>query len=323
MDRAVYEKNLIENVIASIENHGGKNCLSSIILTGSFGRDEPTYMVEPEGRLQLKSDVEVALIFPESAQKNAVAALIQKVSSEFEENLNLMSIDEKRVRKAYNFNFSLRVPKYKTIFTYDLFNGSKTIWGRDFISEKKIALSDVDPYEAKRLVANRIGELVYLQDTVRMDEKAYLRMQWKGKLVLAIVSAWLISEGEYVSSYHGQYERAKKNIGKVESLFGKGFFEEYEKVFSFLRESGVPYEIEDNLLASYVRNIERCFKEIKKPKANSISRLIKYVLKYVKTGREYGIIGFENNILQALISDFGNQTERLKMDAEIWHRVLY
>ena len=323
MDRAVYEENLIGNIIASIEKHGGKECLSSIILTGSFGRGEPTYVVEPAGGLQLKSDVEIALIFPKFSQKNAVTTLIQTVSSEFEENLNLMSINEKRVRKAYNFNFSLRVPRYKTIFTYDLFNGSKTIWGRDFIGEKKIALSNIDPYEAKRLVANRIGELVYLQDIAESDKRAYLRMQWKGKLVMSIVSAWLILEGEYVSSYHGQYESLKKSIEKVENLLGKGFFAEYEKVFEFLRENGAPYEIADDLLTSYIRNIDQYLKKIKNPKVNSTSRLMKYVLKYMKTGGKYGIVGFENNILQALISDYGKQSKRLVTDAEIWRRVLY
>lgn len=175
MDRKTYERDLIENVIASIEKHGGKDCLSSIILTGSFGRGEPTYTVGDDGEPQLKSDVEIALVFPDSSKKQAVEQLIGTVSSEFTEELNLMAINEKRVRKAYNFNFSMRVPKYKTIFTYDLFNGSRTIWGRDFIEENTITVAEIDPYEAKRLVANRIGELVYLQNSADDSSKDYLR----------------------------------------------------------------------------------------------------------------------------------------------------
>ena len=209
MEKAVYEEKLIENVISSVEKYGGKNCLSSIILTGSFGRNEPTYAMDADGNLKLKSDVEIAFVFPKSSQKRLVEDLIRSVSSEFNEELNLMAINEKRVRKAYNFNFSVKVPKYKTIFTYDLFNGSRTIWGRNFIQEQTIALTDVDPYEAKRLVANRIGELTYLQNSANQEEIKYLRLQWKGKLMLAIVSAWLICEDEYVSSYHGQYDKAR------------------------------------------------------------------------------------------------------------------
>ena len=325
MDKVVYEKNLIDNINTSIKQHGGMDCLSSIILTGSFGRGEPTYIMGTNGDIQLKSDVEIALVFPNSSQKKAVEKLILSVSSEFTEELNLMAVNEKRVRKGYNFNFSFRTPKYKTIFTYDLFNGSRTIWGKDFIGEKEITLADIDPYEAKRMVANRIGELIYLQDTVDVDKKEYLRMQWKGKLILAIVSAYLICEGDYVSSYHGQYEKIKKNKECAERLIGKGFFTEYDNSFVYLRENGASYEVPDRLLISYVKNIDQYFrkKELRRPKVNSVSRLIKYTLKYVKSGMEYGIFGFENNILQSLISDFWKKSEQLSRDADVWHKVLY
>lgn len=325
MDRKTYEMDLIENVIASIEKHGGKDCLSSIILTGSFGRGEPTYTVGDDGEPQLKSDVEIALVFPDSSKKQAVEQLIGTVSSEFTEELNLMAINEKRVRKAYNFNFSMRVPKYKTIFTYDLFNGSRTIWGRDFIEENTITVAEIDPYEAKRLVANRIGELVYLQNSADDSSKDYLRKQWKGKLVLAIVSAWLICEGEYVSSYHGQYQKLYSKEKEAEKTIGKGFLGEYEKVFCFLRENGCEYETPDELLVDYVKKMDRYFKQksIRKPKVNSVSRLMKYTIKYIKIGMKYGLIGFEDNILQALISDYWNRTDKVTADAEVWHRVLY
>ena len=50
MRRAVYEEKLIDGIIASVEKHGGNDCLSSIVLTGSFGRGEPTYFTEKIGR---------------------------------------------------------------------------------------------------------------------------------------------------------------------------------------------------------------------------------------------------------------------------------
>lgn len=324
MDKKAYEKKLIENVIVSIEKHGGKECLSSIILTGSFGRGEPTYTLEFDEKLRLKSDVEIALIFQNSYQKKKVKCLIDAVSSEFVEDLNLMAINEKRVRKAYNFNFSLCVPKYKTIFTYDLFNGSRTIWGRDFIGENMLTVAEIDPYEAKRLVANRIGELIYLQNSVNVD-RDYLRKQWKGKLMLAIVSAWLICEEEYVSSYHEQYQKMHGRRAAVEKVFGKTFLREYEKVFRFLREDGFEYDTPDELLVGYVQRMDKYFKQqsIRKPKVNSASRMVKYTIKYIRTGMKYGIMGFENNILQSLIVDFWKKSDRLSEDADVWHRVLY
>lgn len=325
MRRAVYEEKLIDGIIASVEKHGGNDCLSSIVLTGSFGRGEPTYFTESNGELKLKSDVEIALIYPNLFQKKQIQRLMHNVSAEFEENLNLMPLNENRVRKTYNFNFSFRVPKYKTIFTYDFFNGSKTIWGRNFLKEKNISLAEVDPYEAKRLVANRIGELVYLSGYENGKEKDFLRKQWKGKLVLAIASAWLICNREYVSSYSEQNENLKKNVEKIEKLMGEGFWNEYDAAFSFLRESGEVYEIPDYKLMDYIKRIDQYFNEknLKIPKVNSTSRRIKYIVKYCKTGMKYGIIGFENNILQALIEDYWKQSKRVFEDADIWYRVLY
>lgn len=325
MNKALYEENLINSVIASIEKYGGSDYLSSIILTGSFGRDEPTFSLDSNGKTVLKSDVEIALVFSKSSQKKEVKKLMQRVCLDFEEELNLMAINEKRLRKAYNFNFSLCVPKYKTIFTYDLYNGSKTIWGKDFIGKKTILLADVDPYEAKRLVANRIGELTYLSNLANEEKNDYLRMQWKGKLVLAIVSAWLISEKKYVSSYHGQFYITKIDQKQIEKLFGQGFFAVYEKVFYFLREDGEQYDVPDKLLSSYVKSIDLYFKEkeINAPKVNSFSRIIKYTFKYIKSGMKYGYYKYEDNIVQALITDFWTESNRLSEDADVWHRVLY
>lgn len=144
-------------------------------------------------------------------------------------------------------------------------------------------------------------------------------------MILAIVSAWLICEGEYVSSYHGQYEKLKEKKEEAERVIGKFFFTEYDKVFVFLRENGMAYEVSDKILINYVKNMDQYFtkKELKGPKVNSISRLLKYILRYMKTGIGYGIFGFENNILQSLIFDFWKKSDRLSKDADIWHKVLY
>lgn len=325
MIKQEYEKNLIQSIIASIERHGGKEFLSSIILTGSFGRGEPTFTLDHNGNLSLKSDVEIALIYPNPFQKNRIEKLIEAVSQEFNEELNLMAITEKRVLKAYNFNYSIMVPKYKTIFTFDLFNGSYKIWGTDYIGRYNVDISDVDVYEAKRLVANRIGELVYLSQTADEESKAYLYMQWKGKLMLAIVSAWLICEEQYVSSYRGQYEKIKESRNVIESELSFDFFEEYNKVFKFLRERGCPYEVPDRLLRSYVKKINQYFiaKSIKTPKVNSFSHLVKYYIKYIKAGTKYGLVNFEDKILQELIDGYCKNKSNLGNIADVWHRVLY
>ena len=321
-----YEKDLLERVLSSILQKGGDCLLSSIVLTGSFGRSEPTYTVREDGSFQLKSDVEIALIFTHTFQKKKVEKLIGAVSAEFEEDLNLMAISEQRVRKACNFNMSFVEPRKKTVFTFDLFNGSKTIWGQELLQLKAISAFDVDPYEGKRLIANRIGELVYLQGNHKTNAGSReLRMQWKGKVMLAIASAWLIITGEYVSPYREQYEKIKRSSRDVNNVLGSAFFAEYEKTFLFLRCNGQPYEVCDNNLYSFVKRMDEHLSSrgINKPRINTVSRRVKYIIKYLKAGMPYGLRNFEEIILQKLIDSFYLQSKDLNDIAQIWHHVLY
>ena len=64
-------------------------------------------------------------------------------------------------------------------------------------------------------------------------------------------------------------------------------------------------------------------KKLDRPKVNSVSRILKYMSKYMRTKKQYGIFRFENHILQALITDYSCKDVRLNEDAEVWHRVLY
>lgn len=325
-DIQIYENELLERILKRIEQKGGKELLSSIILTGSFGRNEPSYVFEADGTFQLKSDIEIALIFRRTSSKKRVEELIRAVSADFEEDLNLMAISEKRVKNAHNFNLSFQEPKYKTIFTYDLFNGSRTIWGQDLIGRKVVPVSEIDPYEGLRLVANRIGELVYLQTSSSDPAKvSALRVQWKGKLMLAIGSAWLLSKGEYVSSYRGQYENIKKYAQMANGSLDGAFFVEYEKVFCFLRSNGAPYEVQDEKLYRYVRSIndDLAAHGIDKPRINTASRKLKYCIKYLKAGMPYGMCDFEDHILRMLIDAFCQQRKELANIARVWHCVLY
>lgn len=322
MNKEEYSKKLIAEVVKSILNHGGTDMLSSIILTGSFGRGEPTWTEDVNGDVELKSDVEIALIRKPSVGQGRVVELIEKVKKEYKEDLNPMSFNESRVKKAYNYNYTFIEPRYKTLLTFDLFNGSKTIWGHDYLSEKKVSIEDVDPFEAKRLVANRIGELVYL---THLDNNNYLRKQWKGKLMLAIGSAWLILKKKYVSSYHGQYY-ILTNDKTIISDIDDSFIKDYIDTFMFLRESGSEYEVTDHALRKYVSKINDFFENnnVGTSKVTNIMRWVKYFIKYVRTGLSFGLFGFENKILSSLISQFEKgEVEKLRHTAQVWHNCIY
>lgn len=316
-----YCDNLIRKIVMSIEKKNGKKYFSSIILTGSLGRGEPTYSITSSG-VFLKSDVEIGLVVKKSSKK--IKQIVKNISEEFNEELNLMILNAKRIKKGQNYNYSIIIPKYKTIFTYDLYNGSKTIFGDDLIGSRKHLVSNIDLYEAKRLVGNRIGELVYLQSQ-NGQNNAEVYLQWKGKLVLAIGSAWLIISDLYVSSYYEQRIRILENQDIVENKLGVGFVQEYEKAFSFLRKNGGWVEIDDLLLRNFVFGVSTCFDELglTRSKTNSLSRVLKYIIKYVKSGCDYGMMRIENNILQNLIQGYVAGDEKIKTFAKAWHNILY
>ena len=317
-----YETNLLNNILDSLEYYGANNILSSVILTGSLGRGEPTYTLGEDGDLKLKSDVEIALVFPQKMSRKKVELLIKQVKGKFKEDLNMMPVCEKRVRQTHNYNYSFVAPRYVTVFTYDLYNGSKTIWGKDFIQTHKISNESIDKFEAKRLVANRIGEMIHLRNSVGMP---YTEMQWKGKVMLAIGSAWLICKNKYISSYHSQYEELKKMRKYIDSEIGTGFFSLYEKAFFFLRKNDQLKEIPDELLKLYVKGADHFFhlQGLNKSQTNNLARTAKYYIKYMKNSNKFGLIGFENKILQSLISGYYLDCDDINITAQIWKDVLY
>ena len=111
----------------------------------------------------------------------------------------------------------------------------------------------------------------------------------------------------------------------MDSAIGKGFSANLSKVFYFLREDGEFYEVDDQLIRSYVQHIDIYLRKcgIKKPKVNSVSRYIKYALKYLKCKAPYGIRDFEDKILQYLISNYMNNDLSVVNASVIWHNVLY
>lgn len=322
MNKEEYTRILLTRLVDSILRHGGERLITSIVLTGSLGREEPTWSVDSEGRVELKSDVEVSVVQKKNAKNKDVRKLIKSVKDEFSEDINLMTFNERRLKYVYNFNYSICKQRYKTLFTFDLFNGSKTIWGVDYLGNHQVTIDDVDPYEAKRIVANRIGEYAFLTHN---NKDLYLRKQWKGKIILAICSAYLLLNKKYVSSYHGQRDVLLAHPELVRKL-GEGFIHDYNCTFSFLRDGGEPFEVDDIRLRGYVKCINEEFKSflLEKPRVNNLMRLIKYSIKYLRTGCKYGIVGFENQILSTLLDDFERgDNESLYKAAFVWHNCIY
>lgn len=323
IDKQVHIEQMLDLIVKKVLEEDKKGVVKSIIATGSFGRGEPTFTIV-DGQLHLTSDVEISLVYSHMKEKRILLDLMSKVESQFRETVELMPFQERRLLLAQNHNYAIIEPRKKTLFTYDVFNGSYTLWGQEYLKRKNIKLSDVDKYEAKRIVANRIGELVHNFDRDEDISAEEYVMIWKGKVILAIVSAWLLLHEQYESSYHKQYEIIKKSFERVEATLGSGFFLEYEKVFSYLRDAGEPYEVSDANLRHYVKQINVLFNErhLMKSKVNCFSKKIRGWIKYIKSGAHYGI-EYENRILQSLLDDYISGSSHIKDSAETWSKVIY
>ena len=316
MDRQEYEKQLISRVLAELERFGLKSCAVSVILTGSFGRGEETIDFSDGGAV-LRSDVEIAVVF-RRGRKSETEKMIAEVVPLFDEELNLMTISERRVRKRHNFNYTVFEPKYKTIFTYDLYSGSKTIWGEDIIAKSEISAASIDKYEAWRLIANRIGEMCMAED---MGGEC---VRWRCKLLLADITAYLLVRGYYTPSFVKQKKEVLARRAELESVFGENIIRDYTKTVEFLREGGGQFDISEEILRNYTaaaaKYVENC--GAKKPKVNCLMRKIKYFCKQLKNGFVY-FGDAETHILQNLVEKYVKKDKSIAKTAELWHNIIY
>lgn len=313
-----YEAALFSRIVNAVTTHKYSAYIDSIVLTGSFGRGEPTYVINGSDFV-LKSDVELALVF--THRQKRVYKLIEDVKKDFKEDLNFMTIRIQRVLKKRNFNYELKSPKYNTIFMYDFYNGSKILYGPNPNFGFGIAVEKLDPYEAKRIVANRIAEMQYLSE----HNDPYLLLQWKCKIILAVASAWLILKKLYVSSYHGQQTAIHEHESEFTELFGHEFLELYDRAFAMLRTAGDPFTIDDAMLREAVRVFYRYFRtqHQKKSGTTTFARHLKFILKYIRKEKRLNIIDLEDRILENVLHEYCDNSPELAKTAHIWHDVLY
>ena len=316
------EEHLINKILNDFTTKKEINYIDSIIITGSFGRHEPTYQYI-DNKYILKSDVEIAIIYSNFYKKRYLNKLINDFKQMYKEDLNFMLINKKRIMKVHNFNYSFITPKKKTLFTYDLFNGSYTLYGKDFLKNNFVKIGDIDLYEAKRIVANRIAELVYLSSSPN-DNNEFILAQWRAKTILALGTAWLLLNNKYESSYHSQKKLIELNKDKINNFFGDNFYYNYIKCFDLLRNNGEYYLIDNKYLLNYIIKINSLFNDSKlnKSKVNNLARKVKYFLKYILYKKDLNIFNIENRILSDVLVGYINN-DNILYKANLWHNVIY
>lgn len=317
MRREEYEAQLFDRLKRAFEAHRLSDCACSAILTGSFGRGEATYRYDGED-VTLLSDVEVALIYRHGRDGRRLREKMRAIAAEFEEDLNFMAFPRRRIVKRHNYNHTLLAPRYATLFAFDLFGASRTIWGEELLGAG-LPAERIDLYEAKRIVANRIGELLCVPEGDGQSAAV-----WRGKLLCAVASAYLICEGAYQSSYRAQRDEILRRKDALIGLLGHKFMVDYPAAFAYLREGASEFSVDDGDLRGSVAAINTYLQRrgVTKPRTNSLSRRVKYCLKYLRCGGRSGVVGLEDRILQSLIDEYAAGADGDR-SAALWRAVLY
>lgn len=315
-----YVNNLVQSIVNKIVGYPESKGLVSVVLTGSLGRNEGTFHLSNDSKLVLDSDVELALVY-KCGKKRLAEAVKRKLIADFAEDMNPMTISESRVKNGYNFNYSFTKPDYSSIFMYDFYKGSKTIWGKDLLTKKP---APYDKYEAKRIVANRIGELIYLEANPRGNMENVSR-QWEAKLLLAIGSAFCILENKYKSQYSEQRDYINAQSLRLEKIFDENFVEDYNNAYLFLRKGKKDFYIQRSSLQKYVGKIKNVFSEhdICFPKINSFSRKLKYAVACIKSRAFLNPFTCEEDIIDCLLHAFSTNNSSVYKIAQNWKNILY
>lgn len=323
-DASEYSNDLVNDIVERVVAHKDSRYIWSIIMVGSFGRNEPTFDVHDDGSFYLRSDVEILLICKNMHHERKLLPLIREIEGQYKEALEFMAFPIRRLRLVQNFNFAILKPRYKTLFMYDIINSGHTVWGDDYLKDIKVELDQVDLYEAKKIVANRIAEYIRVMDRgLDISLKQY-QIQWRAKTLLAVGTAWLMLKGEYVSSYRGQFEEIKKNTKELEKEFGKEFCNDYMESYEMLRNNGEKYDVGDIKLRKYIAIINQRFRNSKlnHSKCLCTSKRIRMAKRYLGYRLKYGI-RFEDNIYEQLIDYFVTNKDDLMEIANDWYNILY
>lgn len=319
-----YTKDLIQEIVEKIISDQASKYILAIIVTGSFGRNEPMYERNPEGSLYLRSDIEIGLVYSNYYHVKDIYQLIDRVEKDTPEALELLLFQERRMRCVQNYNYSVGVPKKKTLFTYDVFNSAYTVWGKDYLKESEVCLNEVDMYEAKKIVANRIAEYCcFMHRGLDVSLEDY-QVQWKAKILIAIGTAWLICIGKYKSSYADQYKIIASLKREAMDLFEGDFWEDYSNAYQYLRKGGSIYNISDVHLRHYAKKINMVFNEmhLTKSRCKSLSKNIRMWKRFLSHGLKYGI-GFEDKIYQLIIDYYIDDNPAIQRLSKDWFNILY
>jgi len=196
LDNAAVEKTvdrIITDAIAQMVAHFHPR---SIILAGSLARGEAT-ILDRGGKPKFLSDCEITLV---SNRYITPRRIRQK----------LVSITAAESEPKFVIGSSLALPVYPiipltpvlwkpTLWNYDLKYGSRTLYGKDYVSQMPdFHPEQIPAWEGIRLIFNRIAEaLRYFPEDLSAPEQEQEAAFWMSKIIMACQDALLIAAGRY------------------------------------------------------------------------------------------------------------------------------
>lgn len=178
--------------------------LLSIILYGSYGRDEGAFYYDEVGDIRTYNDFDIILV----VDKLVHSKKIQDISDILNEKLDVKWIDlSQKVRSKLR---SLEL----SIFNYDLKHGSRVIFGDQNVFNEipDFKVENINLKEAETLYFTRIwaflGSLPVdgFERELTPDEVRFFNYQM-AKAVLAVIDVKLLLEGKYTTSYKARVKK--------------------------------------------------------------------------------------------------------------------
>lgn len=166
----------------------------SIILTGSFARQEAT-IIEEDGKLKFLSDCEIIII----SNQDVFGKKKKKFTSQFYKRTGLKVSLSGTILMFNLYLPFLRKNMEARIDYYDLKYGSKVIYGKDYLKElPDFNPEEIPPWEGIRLILNRMAESI---EHLSFEKPGRDAVYWTDKMILACQDALLLNKGKYHSSF--------------------------------------------------------------------------------------------------------------------------
>ena len=179
----------------------------TIILYGSYGRDEGGRYIDHQGSIKPYNDYDILIILNQLISNDEILMIKNKLESQV--RVRWVDVSQKTIKQLGKLKLS--------IFNYDLKYASKVIYGKKKILDSipKIDASKLPLEEANILFKTRMwtfmGSLdgTALETGITGEDSRFFRNQM-AKAVLSIVDVCLLQKGAYHSSYKERVRLYKK-----------------------------------------------------------------------------------------------------------------